>query len=112
MSKRQFRFSSKTITAEEIDDIMDSAPRGISYWAGSAVIADGFPLGDYASEQISRGGKLRIYDAEGGKSYVLTRAKFLKGMGLFTGDTEPTEIDDPAADTIIQFALFGEQVYA
>lgn len=105
-----FKYS-KTITAEEIDDIMDSALRGISYWAGECRVVGDY-LGDYASEQISRGGQLKIYDAEGEKWHTLTRTKFLKGMGLFTGDTEPTEIDDPAADTIVQLALFGKEVYA
>jgi hypothetical protein len=105
-----FKYS-KTITGDEIDDIMDSAMRGISYWAGSADVVGDY-LGKYASEQISRGGRIKIYDAESEKTYVLTRGKFLKGMGLFTGNTEPTEIDDPAADSIIQLALFGRELYS
>lgn len=102
----------KTITAEEIDNIMDSGLRGISYWAGKCEVYRDFYLGDYASEQISRGGKLKIFDAEEGKWHILTRTKFLKGLSLYTGNMEPTEIDDLAADMIIQLALFGKEVYA
>lgn len=101
----------KTITAEEIDDIMDSAMRGIAYWAGEAQVVGEY-LGDYASEQISRGGSVRIWDNEGEKWHTLTKDKLLSGLSLYTGSLEPTEIDDYAADTIVQLALFGKEVYA
>lgn len=99
---------SKSITPEEIDDIMDSALRGISYWASECRVVGDY-LGGYASEQISRGGKLKIQDDDG-KWFVLTRAKFLKGLSLYKGSLE--DVDDVIADSIIQLALFGEEVYA
>lgn len=103
-----FKYS-KTITMEEIDDIMDSALRGISYWAGEVRVRGDY-LGGYASEQISRRGILRIYDADERKWHSLTLTKFLKGLSLYQGSLE--DVDDAIADSIIQLALFGEEVYA
>ena len=98
----------KKITNEEIDDIMDSALRGVTYWASDAKVIGKY-LGKYASEQISRGGTLKIQDDDG-KWHELTKDKFLTGLSLYDGSLE--DVDDLIADTIVQLALFGEQVYA
>ena len=111
------------LTDEDIDDIVCTALEGgITYWCSSAEVVGGKYLGEYASDQISRGGSLRLYDAEEDKSYELTKYKFVTGFALacrdgyldeaFDGDGFDTgEIDAELADVIVQYALFGEVVY-
>lgn len=119
------------ITDEDIDDIMSYAlDGGITYWCGRVEVV-GTCLGDYASDQISRGGTLRLYDIEDeDEVYELTKEKFLQGVRLFLVTptfnfwrTVKLEGDDKFyinccgvmdaedADAIIQYALFGEIIY-
>ena len=117
------------LTQQDIDDIMVSAfEGGINYWC-RRVVVQGDYLGEYASEQISRGGKLSIWlddPFEDDKTcYVLDRDKFLAGFKLWIesdGDSYDTiddsdgsvdcgQIDAICADEIIQYALFGEVVF-
>lgn len=111
------------LTEEDIDDIMDAAFYGINYWCGEAEIV-GERLGDYASEQISRGGTLKLYDAESDDVWELTLEKFLNGFKLWVtngddeygalqsdGTVDTGEIDSAMADMIIQYALFDEIVF-
>ncbi|MCD8381150.1 MAG: hypothetical protein LUC95_12740 [Lachnospiraceae bacterium] len=117
-----------SITGEDIDDIMSSAlDSGIGYWCIKAEV-DGDYLGKYASEQISRGGKLKLYDVEGEQVLTLTKGKFLKGLEKYISDpgstnnilefsedgikVDPCLVDSCAADCIVQFAVFGELVYS
>ena len=123
------------ITNEDIDDIMSSALDWISYWCEKVEVVGDY-LGEYASEQISRGGELRFYLVEAitdndPEYFSLNREKLIKGiytwfdtvdddarfevididftsflLGLDTG-----YIDGPRADSIIQLALFGEEVF-
>lgn len=119
-----------TVTGEDIDDIMVAALEGgIVYWVEQAIpyniVGEIEYLGEYASDQISRGGILLLKDGEAGKDYRLTEKNFIKGLrkwcmedlsrvkmenGNATIDT--CTIDSIAADTIIQYAIFGEQIYA
>ena len=111
------------VSGEDIDDIMSAAlDGGITYWCGRAEVVGEY-RGEYASEQISRGGTLRLYDIEEPKTvYELTLEKFLTGLRLWIENeraftlTEGVrldvgQIDAPAADTIIQYALFSDIVY-
>ncbi len=111
---------------EDIDDIMVSALEGgITYWCNRAEVVGEY-LGEYASEQISRGGTLRLYDIEEGDYKELTKEKFLKGLRLYlsrpkAGDflefvdrelrIDPGYVDAEAADCIIQYAIFGDVIY-
>lgn len=118
------------VTEEDIDDIMVSALEGgITYWCREAEVI-GERLGEgWGHEQIARGGILRLYDAEDGGYYDLNREKFLSGLKkylehpLYDGmilrgihedrmELDCGMIDAPAADQIIQYALFGEIMYA
>jgi hypothetical protein len=113
-----------TVTQEDIDDIMCSALEGgINYWCRKAEVVGDY-LGEYASEQISRGGLLKLYDSEEDEVYVLTLEKLLKGIKQAIeencyaeyewalGDGIDTcQVDADVADCIIQFGLFGEVVY-
>lgn len=112
---------------QDIDDIMVSALEGgINYWCDEAVVVGDY-LGAFASEQISRGGILKLHDREEDEWYALTKEKVMKGIERLLetriGETavdedddgkylDPGNVDGLMADTIVQYALFKERVYA
>lgn len=112
------------VTAEDIDDIMCSALEGgITYWCNKAEVVGEY-LGEYASEQISRGGTLKLHDSEEDEVYELTLDKLLKGIELaiqhnYYADydwcdgtmLDTCNVDASVADVIIQLALFDDVVY-
>lgn len=108
-----------TLTQEDVDDIMGTAlDGGIGYWCNKAEVVGGEYFGEYASEQISRGGSLMLYDDDG--KYELTLEKFTEamkkviaegGLTIEEGRIDAGEIDAIIADTIVQLAVFGEVVY-
>lgn len=116
------------LTQQDVDDIMVSALEGgINYWC-RRVVVQGKYLGEYASGQISRGGKLKIhvdepFDEANTEWYELDMEKFAQGFRLWlenggdrygavsNGEVDTCEIDGEMADLIIQYALFGEVVY-
>lgn len=102
-------------TPQDIDNMMATALEdGICGWCRKAV-AIGKQLGEYASDQISRGGSLMLYDAESNDKWELTPEKFKNGVTLWAKEngyeTPLGEVDAEAADCIIQYALFGELVF-
>lgn len=111
-----------TVMDEDIDDIMDSAMAGCTYWCSSAEPVGDY-CGDYASEQISRGGILRFFPIDD-SPVDLNKEKFRDGLCRWFASTEhasraidvnmvnPGMIDADDADSILQFALFGELVYS
>lgn len=113
-----------TLTQEDIDDIIATAfEGGINYWCNRAEVVGDY-LGEYASEQISRGGTLKLYDAEDeNEVYELTLYRFLKGFELWVvggydtcgavsnGVVDTGEIDASCADAIVQLALFDEIIF-
>lgn len=113
------------VTQQDIDDIMCAALEGgICYWCGRAEVVGEY-LGEYASEQISRGGTLKLYDCEDmNEVYELDRSKLLKGIkkafeeGYYSeyewcnGTAIDTcQVDADVADVIVQIAIFDEVVY-
>lgn len=112
------------LTEEDIDDIVATALEGgITYWCNKATVVGKY-LGEYASEQISRNGKLMLHDAEENETYELTLDKLLNGIrkaieysyfadyGWFTGNRIDTGmVDGDVADVIIQLSLFGDVIY-
>lgn len=112
------------VTQEDIDDIMASALEGgINYWCCKAEVLGNY-LGKYTSEQISRGGVLKLYDAEEDAVYVLTLSKLLNGItkaisegyyskyGWYDGNEIDTcNVDACVADVIIQLAIFDDVIY-
>ena len=113
------------LSAEDIDDIMCSALEGgITYWCNEAEVVGDY-LGEYAHEQISRGGTLMLHDAEEDEVYELTLEKLLKGIQMAIYENcyaeyewfncegvDPCQIDADVADCIVQFALFNEIMFA
>lgn len=111
-----------TITQQDIDDIVCSALEGGSTHWCSGVDVVGEYLGEYASDQISRGGTLIFHVLEGDKDVKLTLTKFLEGLQAYIAseckydlitkgaiDTYKVHADD--ADGVIQYALFGDIIY-
>lgn len=112
------------ITQQDIDDIMVSALEGgINYWCCKAEVVGDY-LGECTSEQISRGGTLKLYDAEEDDVYELTLDKFIKGItkaindGYFTHydwysrtGIDTCNVDAEVADVIIQLALFDDVIF-
>lgn len=116
------------VSNEDIDDIVCTALEGgIGYWCYDAEVVGEY-LGEYASDQISRGGTLKLHDAESDDVWDLDKAKLLNGISLaitngflleyewakfeneiITIDT--CQIDAEVADAIIQYALFGKLVF-
>lgn len=113
------------LTQEDVDDIMCSAlDVGITYWCKRAEVVEKEYFGEFASEQISRGGSLRLYDAESEECYILNLYNFLEGFKMWVaggyekpfgaiskGKVDCCNIDAVAADRIIQCAIFGEIIY-
>ena len=68
------------VTQQDIDDIIATAfEGGITYWCCKAE-AVGDYLGEFASEQISRGGTVRLYDSVEDATYDLTLENFMSGL--------------------------------
>lgn len=115
------------VTQQDIDDIMCGALEGgITYWCDSARVVGGKYLGKYASEQISRGGQLKLHDCEEDEEHILTKEMFLEGLKKYFENPHPYDItegtreglkldtcqaDATVCDMIIQYALFGEVIY-
>ncbi len=114
----------------DIDDIVCTALEGgITYWCCKAVVGEDEYYGEYASDQISRGGTLILYDTEEDERYTLTLEKLINGIAKacdegygdfcdiaedgksLDNNVEMSRLDSIAADIIIQYALFGEIVY-
>jgi hypothetical protein len=107
-----------TITQEDIDDIVMTAfDSGISYWCYRAVVVGDY-LGEWASDQISRGGAVMLHDEDG--EHVLNISNFTDALKrviaeqrltIEDGRIDTGEIDAEIADLIVQYAVFGELVY-
>lgn len=106
---------------ECIDDLMTTALEGgITHWCDGVEVVGDY-LGEYASDQISRGGMLRLHDSEEDEWHELNLEKFTKGLtkvieelgldALYEGKVDAGEIDAEDADAIIQYAIFGEVFY-
>lgn len=118
------------VTDEDIDDIMSAAldSRSLQDWCSEVNVVGGRYLGEYASDQISRGGELWFFDIEDKSYYSLDKEKFLNGLKTYIilyGDEygflhsgngsfelDCGQIDDIVSDGIIQCALFDAIVYS
>lgn len=96
---------------------------------GASVLLQGEYLGEYASEQISRGGRLAVWLYEpfddDKTCYSLDLDKFLAGFKHWLencyancdvvdstdGSVDCGQIDATCADEIVQHALFGDLVF-
>ena len=106
----------KTITEQQVNELMESALRGITYWADEAVI---YLVGDQdfdeaadtaTSEALTKGYGLTIHDFEEDKRHNLTLEKLLKGLSL-ANTYSPDQVDMSMGDMVVQYALFGKVIY-
>ena len=110
-----------SLTRQDIDTIMCMALDNISSWCQRVEIA-GKQLCESASSQIANAGVLIFHSAEKSCCWKLTLSKFLNGLKLYFERGLHVKVDDNRidlcdvtgsdADCIVQFALFGEVVYA
>ena len=112
------------ISTEDIDDIVTTALEGgICYWCRRAEVKGKY-LGEFASEQISRGGVLVLHDSVDGKKRELNKEKLLSGVKQYLEDAEDSVgcskgvyeldccmVDATVADMIIQYAIFDDIIY-
>lgn len=125
MKKFEIEISTRlTVTEKDIDDIMVTALEGgINGWCNDAEVVGEY-LGEFASDQISRGGMLKLYDAEEDEVYELTLEKILHGIekayaerwfaeyGWCDGKVlDVSQIDAEVADVIVQLAIFDDVVF-
>lgn len=113
------RFEVKTyVTAVTIENIIVSALEGQSnYWAGvdNTTIEwrdkpEGMPVSQFATNLLLDGKKVVLYDIEDeNETWDLTLDKLLSGIGKAMSENRDYEDE---ADTVLQYALFGELVYA
>lgn len=64
---------------------------GINYWCDNIKVIGNY-IGDYGHEQISRGGRLLLYDLEGEQELLLTKKKFLDGLMKYLKKTKYSDI--------------------
>lgn len=108
------------VTMQDIDDILTTAfEGGITYWCDEVKV-DGDYLGEYASEQVSRGGALYLHEMEDDRYHYLCLNDLLYGLKLYLqnktdiildGGIDTCNIDADIADQIVQYAIFKEIVY-
>lgn len=109
------------LTRQDVDDIMSTALEGgITHWCDEAGVVGPY-LGDYASEQISRGGTLMLHDAGEDKAHPFAIEEFLHGVRLYLeqgchvavedNTIDVCDVDANDADCIVQLGLFGEVLY-
>ncbi len=110
------------LTEQDINDLMVTALEGgINYWCKKARISkmpEGCTKPMYASDVISKGGTLELYDAESTDKWELTLEKFMNGVKFVCERDKYTSAEDlidnhdaDTADAIVQYALFNEIVF-
>jgi hypothetical protein len=118
------------LSDEDIANILVTAfEGGINYWCKKVKMMKTTVSDDVwdreekiiASDFIGLGGKLRLYDAEepSDENWILDAEKLKKGLEMYFSDCgensevsfDAGNIDAGDADSIIQYALFGELVY-
>lgn len=125
------------ITKEDIDDIMCSALEGgICHWCWRCDVVEDDYYGEYAHEQISNLGSLRMYLIESfgeNETCVLSLGNFLRGIKFYLNAHDlsnslntvleldytcnkyrisSTWIDGIMADIVVQYALFGDILFS
>lgn len=112
------------IDDEFIDDVLTTCFEGGSnYWICEVKLGKKKPTEKvrYASQVISKDGELLIVGGEeDGKEYLLNLDMFIKGVKKYIKHCiennreivlDTSMIDGDIADTILQFALFGDVIY-
>lgn len=103
-----------------IDDICVTAfEGGINYWCNKArILKSSIPkeftgINLYASQAISIGASVKLFDIEEEEVWLLTPENFQKGLEKYANEWSSNleDIDADDADRIIQYALFDEIIF-
>lgn len=102
-------------TDQNLDDIMSTALEGgICYWCYKVEVDD-YHGAKYASDAVSKGATMSLFDSEDGKKYTLTKKDLLKGVAKYLEAHPEFHVDHDqdagSCDEIVQYALFGEAIY-
>lgn len=105
---------------QDIDEILYSALNPTDSWFKDIDI-EGNPLGEYKTDQVSRGGRLFIRDKLSGLRFMLNKEKFANGLRRFIKVNGMKYLNDSIldiykihmedADRIVQYSIFGEILY-
>lgn len=122
-----------SINTEDIVNLLAFESGGFDYWAMISAEDDVYEAASYRlikrlknkheticyqdilANILENGGELTITDREDDKEFTLDMAMLLKGYKLYVengGDMNADTMDAIGADTILQYAIFGEQIYA
>ena len=120
----------KVFEADVLDILCSALYGGIGYWAILDNITDDYEKAppeesteETCARLLLRGKSIRFEDIEGEQSFELTLDKFINGIekavndegfNIVDGDGELNccNIDACIAESIIQYAIFGEVIYA
>lgn len=100
------------VTDENIRDIVNEASKGVQYWSDGWKL-EGLSVGKYFTygDAIVDNKRIRMYDFEDEKTHILTLKKVVNGIKLMNKfDFDNFDMYD--CERVIQYALFGKQVYA
>lgn len=114
------------ITDEDLDSILHNASYGANYWCRKFTAKDKY-LGKYATDNIILGGIMLVHD-EDGSIYEVDKEKMIIGISKMIATNEytiPLEVDYNGnlridlcnadagdCELMLQFAIFGKQIYA
>lgn len=98
----------KRVTAEQIENLVEDAMPGMHYWCDKIRYNKKFGS---ASEAILAKAVVGIHDSEEEKWVNLSLKKLLSGLSL-TDNLNWEDYDMYDAETVIQRALYGKEVYA
>ena len=122
-----------SINTEDIVNLLSFEGGGFDYWASISTEDDAYEAAsrrltkrlknkhnmicyeDVLANILENGGELTITDREDDKEFTLDMAMLLKGYKLYVendGDINSDTMDAIGADMILQYAVFGEQIYA
>lgn len=106
---------------QDINDILYSALSTSDSWFTDITI-EGNQIGEYITDQVSLGGKLFIRDKSSSLRFMLNKEKFANGLRRFikanrmecveNGILDIYKIHGKDADSIVQYAIFGEILYS
>jgi hypothetical protein len=96
------------VNEEYTDCIVEMAGYGIGYWASKGEVGDNYTVTEVETGKVF---VLTADDLSRARQRILDEAMVNKAVlgDLATGD--PVDVDNVAADCVIQVACFGEIIY-
>lgn len=116
----KFNVIIKELEREEIVNLLSSALYGSPWWEVDNTTeeykkAKGDTIDDKLADMLLKGQKVILIDMEEDTPYELTLDKLYKGLELFIKNGGSIDIDDydlVEADSVIQYAIFNDVIWA